>query len=160
MYRFLVSVVLIGSLGLCPRIALAQQDSARNDWAAVKALAPGDKVAIDLKDGKTIKGSVTNSSDQELTMERNGKAQPIARDSIARVYRYVGKPAKGKYALIGAGIGAAAGTGAGAIKYSPHSDDSEIYIGMGLMIGAGIGALAGMAFGAAKRRQVLIYESK
>lgn len=160
MYKLAASLGLIVSISLQTQLVLAQQSTVADDWTAVRALVVGETVVVEQKDGKTVKGNVSGATDQELTVDRKGTALSMTRASIAKVHRDIGKPAKGKYALIGAGIGAAAGAGIGAIKYSPDSDDSEIYIGMGLIIGAGVGALVGMGFGAAKRRTVLIYRTK
>ncbi|HEY0729673.1 MAG TPA: hypothetical protein VGD38_16445, partial [Pyrinomonadaceae bacterium] len=64
---------------------------------------------------------------------------------------------KGKWALIGTGIGAGVGTGIGYAKYSPDTDDSELYIAMGFLIGAGAGAVSGLLFGQGKRKRVMVY---
>ena len=51
------------------------------------------------------------------------------------------------------------GAGIGAIKYSPNSDDSEIYIAIGLLVGAGAGAVTGLIIGANQRKRDLIYQA-
>jgi hypothetical protein len=76
---------------------------------------------------------------------------------VRQVYVVSGTAQKGKWALIGAGIGAGTGTAIGYAKYSPDSDDSEIYIPVGLLIGAGSGALGGMLFGQTTRKRELVY---
>jgi hypothetical protein len=67
------------------------------------------------------------------------------------------KAEKGKWAWIGAGVGAGAGAGVGAVKYSTNVDDSELWIGVGLILGTGIGAVTGMLFGQSKRKRLLVY---
>jgi hypothetical protein len=138
-------------------LAFVQQRAVTNDWGAVKTVAVGEKLVVKLKSGKTIKGELSAVTEQDLTVLR--KQQPITqpRDQIALVYRVIGKPAKGKYALIGAGIGAAVGAGIGQSQVEP---DAEIHLMMGFLIGTGIGALVGMGWGASKRREVLIYQAK
>jgi hypothetical protein len=61
--------------------------------------------------------------------------------------------------LIGAGVGAAAGTGIGATKYRSDRDDYEIYIYMGALIGVGAGAVSGLIIGQSKRDRKLIYST-
>ncbi|HEX8176198.1 MAG TPA: hypothetical protein VF543_13865 [Pyrinomonadaceae bacterium] len=70
------------------------------------------------------------------------------------------KSEKAKYALIGAGVGAAVGGGIGAAKNSPNIDDGEIYTIGGVSLGAGIGALGGFLFGLGRRKRVLIYQAR
>jgi hypothetical protein len=73
------------------------------------------------------------------------------------VHVITGKAEKGKWALIGAGIGAAAGTGIGATKYRSDRDDYGIYVYMGTLIGVGAGAVGGLLFGQSRRSRELIY---
>ena len=98
-----------------------------------------------------------NGSRILFAANRDGKPFGIPRADVRQVFVTEGKAAKGKWAAIGAGIGAGAGTGIGAAKYSPDSDDSEIYIAMGLLIGAGAGAVGGLLFGQSKRKRVMVY---
>jgi hypothetical protein len=129
-------------------LAFSQQASS-NDWAVVQQ-----------KDGKEIKGEMIEASDTSLTIDRNGKPLSIPRADVRQVSVIAGKAQKGKWALIGAGIGAGAGAGIGAVKYSPESDDSEIFITMGLLIGTGVGAVSGMLFGQSRRKRVMIYDAR
>ena len=92
-----------------------------------------------------------------LTIDRNGKPQTIACAEIREIHVIARKAEKAKWALIGAGVGAGAGAGIGATKYSPDSDDGEIYIGMGLLLGTGIGAVSGLVFGQNRRNRELVY---
>lgn len=152
----IVIALVIGLLTQTP-VAFAQQRTVTDDWAAVKAVAPNDKLVIKLKDGKSVKGELSAVTEQELTIHRKNKSVTHSRDQIAQVYRVAGKPAKGKYALIGAGVGAAVGAGIGQSQVEP---DAEIHLMMGFLLGTGIGALVGMGWGASKRREVLIYQAK
>jgi hypothetical protein len=111
------------------------------------------------KDGKTIEGRMIEASETNLTLSRNHKVVSIPRDSIQQIQHLKGKAAKGKWALIGAGIGGAAGAGIGATKVSSSRDDSEIWLPVGLAFGAGAGAVTGLLFGASQRKRTLIYEA-
>src|SRR4029453_148965 len=92
-----------------------------------------------------------------LTLSRSGKVVSIPRDSIQQIEHSTGKAAKGKWALIGTGIGAATGAGIGTAKSNSILDDGEIYILAGTVIGAGSGAVGGLLFGASRRHRELIY---
>jgi hypothetical protein len=130
-----------------------------NDWANVQSTAIDEDLSIKLKDGHKITGRFSSANNSELTIIRKSKQQVIQRDSIAQIYRLERKAEKGKYAAIGAGIGAAAGGGIGAAKASQTSDDGGIYTVVGLAFGTGFGALGGLLFGAGKRKHVLIYQA-
>lgn len=138
-------------------LAFAQQSTSLNNWAAVQQLGANERLVVKQRSGKEIKGLMIEATDATLTIDRDGKPLGIPRSDVRQVFKIEGKAAKGKWALIGAGIGAGAGTGIGYAKYSPDSDDSEIYIAMGLLIGAGTGALGGLLFGQSKRKRVMVY---
>lgn len=137
--------------------AFAQQT--RGDWTAVQSVAPGNEVSVKLKDGHKLRGRFSSASDSELVILRKNKQQPIARNTIARVFRLERRAEKAKYAAIGAGVGAAAGGGIGGAKAAGGGDDSGVYTVIGLIFGTGFGALGGFLWGAAKRKHVLIYEA-
>ena len=151
-------LVLLLLLGHTP-LALSQSASS-NDWAVVQRIGTNEKLVVRQKDGKELKGEMIEASDTALTIDRNGKPLSIPRADVRQVSVIESKAAKGKWALIGAGIGAGAGTGIGAAKYSPDSDDSEIYIVMGLLIGTGIGAVGGMLFGQSRRSRTMVYDAR
>ncbi|MFN0120936.1 MAG: hypothetical protein ACKV2V_10570 [Blastocatellia bacterium] len=157
MWHRKIVIVLVISLLMQAPCAFAQQRAVSDNWDAVKAVAVGEKLVVKLKDGQTVKGEIKAVTDQELTVMRKNKSVITARTQIAQVYQVVGKPAKGKYTLIGAGIGAAAGAGIG---QSQVESNAEINLMMGFLIGTGIGALVGLGWGAGKRREALIYQTK
>ncbi len=136
--------------------ALAQQLS---EWSSVQQLKTNERLVVKQKNGKEIKGLMIEATDTTLTIDRDGKPHEIPRSDVRQVFVIEGKAQKGKWALIGAGIGAGAGTGIGYGKYSPNSDDSEIYIVMGTLIGTGAGAAAGFLFGQSRRKRVMVYST-
>lgn len=133
------------------------QTPSLSEWASVQQIKTNERVFVRQKNGKEIKGRMIEATDTALTIDRDGKPFSIARGDVRQVYAVSGTAQKGKWALIGAGIGAGVGTGIGYGKYSPNSDDSEIYIPIGLLIGAGSGALGGMLFGQTTRKRELVY---
>lgn len=149
---FLVVVLLLTQTPF----VLAQQLS---EWSSVQQLKTNERLVVKQKNGKEIKGLMIEATETTLTIDRDGKPHGIPRADVRQVFVIEGKAAKGKWALIGAGIGAGAGTGIGYGKYSPNSDDSEIYIAMGLLIGAGAGAASGMLFGQSRRKRVMVYST-
>ena len=133
------------------------QSPSLSEWASVQRIRTNERLFVRQQNGKEIKGRMIEASDTALTIDRDGKPFSIARGDVRQVYVVSGTAQKGKWALIGAGIGAGTGAGIGYAKYSPNSDDSEIYIYMGLLIGAGSGALGGMLFGQSTRKRELVY---
>jgi len=133
------------------------QSGPLNNWTGVQRIGTDEKVIVKQKDGKEVKGRMIEASETTLTIDRDGKPFGIPRGDVQKVHVSEGKAQKGKWALIGAGVGAAAGSGIGAIKYSPDSDDSGIYIGIGMLIGIGAGAASGVLFGQSRRKRELIY---
>lgn len=150
---FVAAAVLIAAMAPA---TLAQHPK---DWANVQSVGIDEDLSIKLKDGHKVSGKFSSANDSELTIIRKGKQQVIQKDLIAQVYHLQRKAEKGKYAAIGAGIGAAAGGGIGAAKASQTLDDGGIYTVVGLAFGTGFGALGGLLFGAAKRKHVLIYDA-
>jgi hypothetical protein len=146
--------LLISSLG---RVAFAQQAS--SDWSAVQSLPNDVDLSVKLKSGKSVRGEFASANDHELTIFRKGKSESIVKDTIAEIYLLKRKAEKGKYAAIGAGIGAGSGLAIGAARNSPPVDDGRIYPIAGTILGAGIGAVGGLLFGQAKRKHVLIYRA-
>ncbi|HKV32791.1 MAG TPA: hypothetical protein VJP89_00570 [Pyrinomonadaceae bacterium] len=138
-------------------LAFAQQSTSLNNWSAVQQLGTNERLVVKQKSGKEIKGLMIEATDTTLTIDRDGKPLGIPRADVRQVHVIEGKASKGKWALIGAGIGAGTGTAIGYGKYSPDSDDSEVYIVMGLLIGAGTGALGGLLFGQTKRKRTMVY---
>lgn len=136
------------------------QEAASTDWAVVQQLKTNEQLIVRQKNGKEFKGEMIEASDTSLTIDRDGKPFAIPRNDVRQVYVISGKAKKGKWALIGSGIGAGAGTGIGAAKYSPHSDDSEIYIFMGFLIGTGVGAVSGMLFGQSRRKRTMVFDAR
>jgi hypothetical protein len=133
------------------------QTPSLSEWGSVQKIRTNERLFVRQKNGKEIKGRMIEASDTTLTIDRDGKPFSIARGDVRQVYVVSGTAQKGKWALIGAGIGAGTGTAIGYSKYSPDSDDSEIYIPIGLLIGAGSGALGGMLFGQSTRKRELVY---
>lgn len=136
-----------------------------SDWAAVQAIASGEKVRVQLKDGKKTDGILRSVSASGLSIERNSNTLDYSRDSIAKVHRIVKRSAGksiAKSTAIGAaiGFGAGAGVGLAAGNYEDLETGELVGIlgGIGAAIGAGLGALIG-SLGSKEKRE-LVYESR
>jgi hypothetical protein len=137
----------------------AQTNSLQNEWSVVQSLKTGSELVLETKDGGTIKGALASVSETSITVTDKGKPIVLQRGDIQRVYTHRGR-SRPKSALVGTGIGAAAGVGAGLILYLPARDDivGSLVPAFGVLgagIGAGIGALTGRG-----RKQTLIYQAK
>ena len=161
--RTLASLMVAFTVLVSVTPALAQQGNASSDWSTVMAISPGEKLSIELKDGKKIKGRLRTVSDSMLTLDRDSKTSDLSRDSISRVYRLVGSAGKsvGKAAAIGAGIGAGAGVGVGIASGGYETLSRGEVAGILGLVGAGIGAGIGAIVGGlgSKETRVLVYQS-
>src|SRR6185436_12326757 len=102
MCKRMLSVLML-TLLLMPSHGFAQ--AASGDWATVRAVPAGEKLAVELKSGKRENGKVIRTSDTGLTLQNGKKEKEIPRDDVRRVHRVAGKSA-GKSTLIGTGVGA------------------------------------------------------
>jgi 6-phosphogluconolactonase/glucosamine-6-phosphate isomerase/deaminase len=151
------SLVVTGAL-LITQFTTALAQTSSGNWSAVQAIAADERLIVRQKDGERIEGKMIEANDTNLTLSRNHKVVNISRDNIRQIEHVKGKAAKGKWALIGAGIGGATGAAIGATKVSADRDDSEIWLPVGLIYGAGAGAVGGLLFGASRRDRTVIYE--
>jgi hypothetical protein len=152
-------LMVVGVLFIAQTPIALGQDTQRSvhEWSTVQTVGADERLIVKQKDGKTVEGKMIEASETNLTLSRNGKVLNISRDSIQQIHHSKGKAAKGKWALIGTGIGAAAGAGIGGAKASSVFDDGGIYVVAGLLIGAGAGAVGGAVFGTSRRQRELIY---
>jgi small nuclear ribonucleoprotein (snRNP)-like protein len=157
----ILNILLAVALAYSPVAVVAQQSASYGEWGLVKALPQGADLIVKLKSGETLRGKLASVTDTTLNIiGKKNKTETLDRNDISEVYQSKRKSEKAKYALIGAGVGAAIGGGIGAAKNSPPVDDGEIYVIGGLSLGAGIGALGGWLFGQARRKRVLIYQAR
>jgi hypothetical protein len=137
--------------------ALAQQTPTGSDWSAVQRIGTDERLVVKKTDGKEVKGRMIEATDTTLRIDRDGKPFDIPRNEVRQVQLISGKAEKGKWALIGAGIGGGVGTGIGGAKYRSDRDDYGIYVYMGALIGIGAGAVGGLLFGQSRRDRKLVY---
>jgi len=145
-----------------PQIAFAQvtPDQIRGSWEGIKAVPPGDEVAVRLRNGQTLKGRLISVSDTALTIAQGKNTTDVSRGDALRVHRVISKSAK-RAALIGLGIGAGVGMfGSVAVAKSGGGEgDADLWALIAGTIGAGVGALTGYIVGS-RKHQALIYETR
>lgn len=149
--------LLVTAVLLVASLPTAFAQSGNRGWSTVQSVPVDEHLIVKQKGGKTIEGKMIEANDSNLTISRNGKVVNIDRDSIQEIQHAKGKAAKGKWALIGTGVGAGTGALIGATKVSPDHDDSEVWVPVGAIFGAGFGALGGLIFGASRRNRTVIY---
>ncbi len=154
----ILSIVAFGQSALLAQVAGQPKFGT---WEAVKGIPSGEKVQINLKSGRTIKGEISSVSDSGITIGLGSKAVTTGRDEVQRVFHAVGKSSR-KPVVTGALIGAAVGAGGLAIAVAARGSGETSELAGALLgvtlAGAGIGALIGNAFRRGKKL-VLIYES-
>jgi hypothetical protein len=124
----------------------------RSDWVAVQSLAIGGRIRVTTTDHKTIQGAFQSATGEGLALSQPSGAEMLARSSIKSV-SVKGPGHRMRHALIGLGIGAAGGLGAGAAIDAgchPHAFlgclagpdfGKEVLTPVGAVIGLGIGAV-------------------
>jgi len=161
--RTIALLLMMSSVLMSVTPALAQQATVSSDWSTVQAIAPGEKVSIETKDGKKMKGRLRSISDTMLTLDRGSKTSDLGRDSISKVYRMVGAAGRsvGKAAAIGAAIGGGVGVGLGVAAGGYEDLGRGELAGILGVVGAGLGAGLGAVVGAlgSKEKKVLVYQS-
>ena len=128
-------------------------------WDAVKRVPLGERVRVELKNGRSVKGALQSADDDRVVVTRDGTRDEFARGDVRRVHHLRRRAKKGMYAAIGAGAGAGVGAVIGAAKSESVIDDGEVYYVIAIPLAAGIGAAIGALVGRGRRQRVLVYES-
>ena len=162
--RQFATLVLAGSLMLSA-VTVAGQSQKRNDWSKVTALSAGSKLAVKLRNGKTVNGTLNNASDSGLSLAAKNGPIDLKRDEVVSLHEILKKGSPAKGALIGTGVGAGVGAAAGAINDSSHDGGfgeglDSIATGVLAVAGAGAGAVVGYFIGRSSNKRVLVYEAK
>jgi hypothetical protein len=156
--RILTSIFAIVFLAQASIAQNQERAKTPGDWSIVELLTNGDKLEIDLKSGKRIKGKLANVSKAGLSILDGGSLTDLSQDEVLRIYQVVGRT-RGESTLRGTAIGGAIGGGLGLILYLPARRDISGWIAPSFgAIGAGIGAGVGAIFSSGEKR-VLIYQA-
>jgi hypothetical protein len=136
--------------------------SATTTWSGVTSLQPGQKVSIELKNGKKVKGKFGSASETSITISRGKNTEDVTRADIRKVFRENGGSV-GKSTLVGAGIGGGAGAILG-VSTGGCDNSGWFCITRGQaaavvgIMGATVGALTGLVVGLLRKNRTLIYE--
>ena len=141
-----VGLALAFVLSMSSRAA-AQTRGGTDDWSAVQALSPGQKIVVRTRDGDRLSGRFDSANDLLINFTDGRKKISLTRESVKLVQLDRGN-SRGRGALIGAAIGAGAGFAVGSILYFPFRDDMVAstvpgFTGLGAAFGAGVGAATG-----------------
>jgi hypothetical protein len=153
-----VIILAITVLLARPQAVLAQTTPAPTigSWESLNAIPPGDKLAVELRNGQTVKGRLSVVSDTSLTLADGRKVTDVSRVDVLKVRRKISKSAK-RATLIGIGVGGGIGLGGSVVAAGGYEADLLALIGGA--IGVGAGALIGYLVGS-RKQWVLIYEAK
>ena len=158
-FAIVVAFALIAMIAR-PQIIFAQAPPTqiRGSWDAVKAIPPGEEVAVRLRNGRTLHGWMISASDTVLNIERRKKTTDVNPGDVRKVYRVVKKSGE-KGPLLGLLTGMGVGVLLGYLAESGNSEDP----GMGAAVLGLFGALIGTGIGAVisgRTQRQLIYETK
>lgn len=162
MFKRRVSLVtsIALTIALLSSTAAVSAQASANDWSRVTALESGSKVAVKLKDGKSVEGRIDSASDSSLTLKVKSTNRELKREDVATVHHLTKRSAT-KATLIGAGVGAGAGALVGAAGATNDFDKLDQAVTAGLaIIGAGMGAVGGYLIGRSGRKRELIYQAR
>jgi hypothetical protein len=157
--RNVLSCVIVVILAAPPN-GLGQNVSGA--WTTVTALQPLQKLIVELKSGKTVKGEFSSASDSGLTLIRGNKMENVDRAEIRKISQDGGTSAT-KSTLIGTAVGGGGGAvlGAAAGGCNPRSfvcfTRAET-AGATALVGASVGAITGFVIGKVRHKKTLLYE--
>jgi hypothetical protein len=159
--RKIVSCFITAMLAL-PIEGLAQSTST-NNWTAVTTVPSGQKLVIELRNGKKVKGEFGSASETSVTVARGKNTEELNRSDVRKIYRENGVSA-GKSTLIGTTIGGGTGAVLGAATggCDPQSFciiDRGGVAGILGVAGASVGAITGFVVAKLRQKKVLIYEA-
>ncbi len=149
MFRIVIATLLIGSL------LSVQLFAETGDWAAVQALAVGERIQVDVSSGKMLRGSLDRVTSDSLFVKIDARVTEVSQKDVSRVF-ILRKSNWRKTTLIGAGIGAGAGAGIGAGSVSKEFGYGAAVAGV-VAIFAAIGAGVGYAF--RSNKPMLVYRA-
>ena len=142
-----LGLALAFALAHVPAAAAQTHARALDDWSAVQALSPGQKIVVRTKDGDRLSGRFDSANDLLINFTDGKKKISLTRESVKLVQLDRGN-SRGRGALFGALVGGAAGFAVGSILYFPFRDDMvdttvPASAALGVAIGAGIGTATG-----------------
>jgi hypothetical protein len=148
-----VTTVLVAAL-LMPAPEAAAATATPSDWAHVRTLKPGLKLAIHLQDGAVRKGAFVQADPDGVTLRAKEGPFTVARHDVREIRkarRSAGRKIAGFLvgALAGAFGGIYLGASIGESGCQTYCEDAGLFGAVyGLLIGAIVGGLSGLALAA------------
>jgi hypothetical protein len=146
-----VTMVLVAALLMPAPEAAAATPS---DWAHVRTLKPGLKLAVHLRDGGVRKGAFVHADPDGVTLRAKEGPFTVARHDVREIRkarRSAGRKIAGFLvgALVGAFGGIYLGAAIGESGCQTYCEDAGLFGAVyGLLIGAVVGGLSGLALAA------------
>lgn len=187
--KLVINYLIVALLAMSP-ITLAQTTShTKHDWESLKTLSYETLLAIQLKDGTTVQGTLISIEGNTLKLYKTETSRSsgilheeilnLDREKIIKVYRLDEKSGR-KWTIIGAVAGAAVGAIAGSAaagsigncnsiptvfsgsfgNRNPVCGNKDLLFGAITAIGGGtVGAYVGHRLGRNRLKRILIYEA-
>ncbi len=136
---------------LLPILSLAAAaQSPASQWDALKMLAPGTEVRVAPANAKPIQGTLESVTDSDLVLAQAGGSKSFGRTQILSV-SVKGKDHRLRHAMIGLGVGTAAGVligyGVGHAQANNCSSKGGWFCGFDEGVGLAVGGVAGLIGG-------------
>jgi uncharacterized protein YcfJ len=143
------------TIGMLMFFAVASHAQMDN-WKTVASLPKDQRIVVDTKSGKTIRGKFQAGDDAKLSVMKGGKVVDLKREDVKSVY--IGKKKKSYFGgVIGAVTGVlVGGVAAAAIGGDDVDDYASGTLALGGLIGGGI---LGQKAGAKIKKNYLIYQA-
>ena len=147
-----IAIGLVGCLLVLPLVEARALQEAQppvepgiSDWDNLRQVRIGDKVEVVRHNLSKHKGKVLAWTEESISLRLKNQDVTIPREDVYRVTQ-LSKGHRGRNALIGLGLGAAAGTLIGRAQWCSGEPGFNVCTFVGLVFGVGIGAGVGSAF--------------
>lgn len=155
------ALVLAAVLGPLPARALEPQAGGLGEWSNLSGLRAGHRMEVKTKDKKTHSGRFVAYSEEAISLRKGKRELGFARDEVLSVL-VLSPPRRRKAALIGFGLGAAAGFPLALMAAMTGPQDATTAEAAAVFFGAegfygAIGALIGATV--ARPTKTLIYQA-
>jgi hypothetical protein len=130
---------------------------AQSSWKNVQTLPKDQRIVVETRDGKVLKGRFQSGDDEKMSLLKSGKQVSIDKDDVKKVY--VGKKQR---SILGGVIGGLGGMFllGGTVAAANRESDPGSYGGMAAgAVGLFGGSILGGKVGARIRRSWLVYQA-
>ena len=148
-------LVLVFFLGL-PAALCAQKQ--QGSWSDLRGLRVGQGIEVIESSVKRHGGEFVSVTDEGLTLQENGSDVSVKREDVVRVSTASGAR-RGEHAVIGLVAGGLIGAGIGAAAGSRSKGWVGLSEGVGALVGVAIGATSGAIVGAVIPAHTTIYRA-